>query len=661
MTSPAIGAQAPAPDAVPPALWTPPVDARQRTKLGHYLDWLQQRGHTFTDYHELWRWSTEDLTGFWQSIWDYYGVVAHEPPTAVLAEELMPGARWFPGARLNFAENVLRNRSDDDVAIIARSQSRAEVVLTWSELRAEVARARAGLTALGVGKGDRVAAYLPSIPEAVVLFLATAGLGAVWCACPPEFGIRSARDRLAQVDPTVLFAVDGYRWGEKVVDRRSEVTALRQAMPSLRATVVVPYLSGAAETAPNPLWEQFLSSDPDPTFTAVDFDHPLWVLFSSGTTGLPKPIVHGHGGTLIEQLKVLGLHHDLGPGDRKFFFSTTGWMVWNQVVSSLLVGASIVLLDGNPLYPDLDAMWRMASETRATLFGASASFYMKCRERGLDPPRTHDLSAVRYVKSAGSTLPDAGYRWLAECFPGVFISSSSGGTDICSGLVGGVPLLPVHAGEMAGRWLGARVESFDDSGRPAVDTFGQLVLTAPMPSMPLYFYGDHDGSRYRAAYFERWPGVWAHGDWIKITSRLTCVLGGRSDATLNRGGVRLGTTEFYGLLDPLAELDDSLVVHLEDPGGGLGRLLLFVVLPGDRHLDEALRRDLADRIRTELSPRHVPDEVVAVPAIPRGLTGKRLEVPVKRILQGVPVEQACGRESLQDPSALDAFLAFATA
>jgi acetoacetyl-CoA synthetase len=608
-------------------------------------------------YRDLWRWSTEDLPGFWQSIWDYYEVAAHEPPTAVLTDTTMPGTRWFPGTRLNFAEHVLRRGGDGDVAIVARSQTRDEVVVTWGELRADVARARAGLRALGVGPGDRVAAYLPSIPEAVVAFLATAGLGAVWCACPPEFGTRSATDRLRQVDPKVLFAVDGYRWGTRTIDRREQVAALEEAMPSLEATVTVPYLG---EGCAGLRWPEFLDHEGDPGFTRVDFDHPLWVLFSSGTTGLPKPIVHGHGGTLLEQLKVLGLHHDLGPGDRKFFFSTTGWMVWNQVVSSLLVGASIVLLDGNPLYPDLDSMWSLAAETGATLFGASASFYMRCAERGLDPARDHDLSGVRYVKSAGSSLPDAGYRWIAERFPGVFFSSSSGGTDICSGLVGGVPLLPVHVGEMAAPWLGAKVESFDDRGRPVTDEFGELVITAPMPSMPVAFYGDVDGSWQRAAYFERWPGVWAHGDWLKITSRGTCVLGGRSDATLNRGGVRLGTTEFYRLLDAHPAIEDSLVVHLEDPAGGLGELLMFVVLSGDRVLDAELRDELAKRIGSELSPRHVPDDVIEVPAIPRSLTGKRLEVPVKRILQGAAPGDACAPGSLQDPGALDAFASLAS-
>jgi acetoacetyl-CoA synthetase len=624
------------------------------------MSWLEARGHTFEAYHDLWRWSTEDLPGFWGSIWDYFDVIAHEPPTAVLADATMPGARWFPGARLNFAEHVLRNGRDDELAVVARSQSRDDVTVTWGELRAQVARAQTGLVALGVGPGDRVAAYLPSIPEAVVLFLAAASLGALWCACPPEFGTRSARVRLAQVNPKVLFAVDGYRWGEKAVDRREQIAALEAAIPSLEATVIVPYL---ADQPPDPKpglgWAEFMAHDGELHCHPVEFDHPLWVLFSSGTTGLPKPIVHGHGGTLIEQLKVLGLLHDLGPGDRKFFFSTTGWMVWNQVVSSLLVGAGIVLLDGNPLYPDLDAMWGLAAETGATLFGASAPYYMRCREHGIEPTRDHDLSAVRYVKSAGSALPEAGYRWIAERFPGVFLSSSSGGTDICSGLLGGVPLLPVHAGEMAARWLGARVEAFDDRGRPVVDEFGQLVITAPMPSMPVAFYGDADGSRYRTAYFERWPGIWAHGDWLMVTSRGTCVLGGRSDATLNRGGVRLGTTEFYGLLDPHPAIEDSLVVHLEDRAGGLGRLVLFVVLPAGRAVDDELRTELAARIRSELSPRHVPDEVIAVPAIPRSLTGKRLEVPVKRILQGIPAEEACGPGSLQDPQALDAFVSLA--
>jgi acetoacetyl-CoA synthetase len=649
--------------AEPDVLWSPPPDVRERTRMGRYMGWLEaERGLAFDGYPELWRWSTTDLAGFWQSIWDYYGVTAHEPPSGVLASAEMPGARWFPGARLNFAEHLLRQGEDAEVAIFARSQTRGDVVLTWGDLRADVARARAGLRRLGVGPGDRVAAYLPNVPEAVITFLAAASLGAVWCACPPEFGIRSAVDRLRQVAPKVLVTVDGYRWGEKVVSRRDEVAGLREAIESLEAVVLVPYLdaepAGFGETV---RWPELLADTEALECLPVDFDHPLWVLFSSGTTGLPKPIVHGHGGTLVEQLKVLGLHHDLGPGDRKFFFSTTGWMVWNQVVSSLLMGASIVLLDGNPVHPDLDAMWALAAETRATLFGAGASYYMRCREQGLDPAATHDLSSIRYLKAAGSTLPDAGYRWLAERFPGVFFSSSSGGTDICSGLLGGIPILPVRAGEMAAPWLGAKVEAYDESGTPVLERFGQLVVTAPMPSMPVAFYGDTDGERYRAAYFDAFPGVWAHGDWLKITSRGTCILGGRSDATLNRGGVRLGTAEFYAVLDAQPGIEDTLVVHLEDPQGGLGDLLMFVVLADGTELDDDLRRGIAQRVRGALSPRHVPDDVIAVPAIPRGLTGKRLEVPVKRILQGAPPAQACPPGSLQDASVLDPFVALAPA
>jgi acetoacetyl-CoA synthetase len=535
----------------------------------------------------------------------------------------------------------------DGVAVVARSQSGRGRELTWDELRDEVARCAAGLRRLGVAAGDRVVGYLPNGPEAVVAFLASAALGAVWASCPPEFGARSVIDRFGQLDPVVLLVVRGYRYGTKAVDRADEVEAITAALPTARHVVDV-------DTG----WDDLLREPAELSFEQVPFDHPLYVLFSSGTTGPPKAIVHGHGGILLEHLKALGLHQDLGPGDRFFWFSTTGWMMWNFLVSGLCLGSTIVLFDGDPGWPDLGTLWRLASETGVTVFGASAPFLLSCRSAGVDlaGPGIGDLSAVRSVGSTGAPLPAEGFEWVYEQLPWVWLTSVSGGTDVCTAFVGGCPLVPVVAGEIGCRELGSKVEAFDDDGRPVIGRQGELVVTAPLPSMPLRLWGDTDGARYRAAYFSRYPGVWCHGDWITLTDRGSCTITGRSDATLNRGGVRLGTSEFYTVVEALPAVHDSLVVHLEDAGGGPGQLLLFVALEPGHELDEELRRRIADDLRAALSPRHVPDEIVRVPAIPRTHSGKKLEVPVKRILQGAAAEEVVSLGSLADPSALDAFV-----
>ncbi|MER7269516.1 acetoacetate--CoA ligase, partial [Micromonospora carbonacea] len=565
-------------------LWTPPADVRERSRIGAYLRWLaEHRGLEFADYAALWEWSVTDLDGFWRSVWDHFGVVAHTGPTATLADPAMPGARWFPGATLNYAENVLRmpGLGDDDPVVIAHGQTRAPQTLTAAELREQVRRVAAGLRRLGVGPGDRVAAYAPNIPETYVLLLATASLGAIFSSCAPEFGTRSVTDRWRQIEPTVLVAVDGYRYGDKPVDRRGEVAAIRAALPSLRHTVAVAYLDPAGPAPDGAVsWAELAAPTDEPlTFAGVPFDHPLYVLYSSGTTGLPKPIVHGHGGILLEHLKMLALHHDLGPGDRFFWFTTTGWMMWNFLVSAPAVGAAIVLFDGNPGHPDLGGLWRLAAETGTTYFGTSAPFLLACRKAGLVPREVADLSALRGVGSTGAPLPAEGFTWVYEAVgTDLQLQSLSGGTDVCTGFVGGVPLLPVHAGEITCRALGARVEARSADGTPVLGELGELVITAPMPSMPVGFWNDTDGSRYREAYFELYPGVWRHGDWITINERGGCVITGRSDATLNRGGVRLGTAEFYSVVEGLDEVVDSVVVHLEDDEGGAGELLLFVVL-----------------------------------------------------------------------------------
>jgi acetoacetyl-CoA synthetase len=637
--------------------------------MGRYLTWLETPlGRGFETYDEAWRWSVDDPGAFWATVWRFFEVPGDGDPSAGLAEARMPGARWFPGTALNYAEAVLRlpGRAADDVVVVGRSQTRGPVDLTAAELRDQVARCRAGLVALGVQRGDRVAAFLPNIPEALVALLATASLGATWSSCAPEFGTRAVIDRFGQIEPRVLLAVDGYRYGDRDIDRTDELAEIRAALPSLEATVVVPYLAAdRAAAIPDALgWAELLEGEGPLEFERVPFDHPLWILYSSGTTGLPKPIVHGHGGILLEHLKALALHTDLGPADRFCWFTTTGWMMWNYLVSGLAVGSTVVTFDGNPAYPDLSTLWRVAAETRSTYFGASAPFIMACRKTGLEPGREVglDLSALRGVGSTGAPLPTAGFEWVRDAVsPAVPLGSLSGGTDLCTGFLGPSPLVPVWAGEISCRMLGARVEAFDEAGQSVIGREGELVITAPMPSMPVGLWGDADGSRLRAAYFEPYPGVWRHGDWITITERGSCIISGRSDATLNRGGIRVGTAEYYGIVEALPEVADSLVVHLEDVGGGPGELLLFVVLRDGISLDDELRQRIAGELRGELSPRHVPDEIVAVPAVPRTLSGKKLEVPVKRILLGAPAESTASKDALADPRSLEPFEVIAAA
>jgi acetoacetyl-CoA synthetase len=644
----------------PGVLWTPPADVGETTEIGRYVAWLErERELAFASYEELQRWSVADLPAFWQSIWDFFAVRSYAPHSEVLASDTMPGARWFPGARLNLAEHLLgRDEDVDTVAVIAYSQTRDRIELTFGELREQVARARAGLERLGVQPGDRVAAYLPNIPETLIAFAATTSLGAIWASCAPELGARSVVDRLAQLDPVVLLAVDGYGFRDRSIDRRTEVAAIRAALPGLRHVVHVPY--GGRELPDTVGWDELLSEPAPLAFLPVAFDHPLSVLFSSGTTGIPKAIVHGHGGILLEYLKAHALSWDLKPGGRLLWFSTTSWMMWNALIYALLMRSSIVMLDGDPAWPDAGWQWRLAEETRPTFMGVSPAFLMACRKAGLQPGREYDLSSIRVFGTAGSPLAVEGYRYVYEQLgPDVLLINGSGGTDVCSGIVGGSALVPVYEGEISGRLLGVATQAFDANGEPLVGELGELVITRPMPSMPIGLWGDEDGSRYHDSYFGMYPGIWRQGDWIAFSERGSCVVTGRSDATLNRGGVRLGTGEFYSVVEELPEIADSLVVHLEDAEGGAGELLLFVVVADGGELDDDLRRSIAVSLRSHLSPRHVPDTIRAVQAIPRTLTGKKLETPVKRILRGVPVESVASKDALLDPSALDAFVLIA--
>ncbi len=645
----------------PEKLWDPPAELVERARLTEYMRWLEgEQGLRFESYDALWRWSVDDLEGFWSSIWDFFGVEADGGYERALGSRAMPGAEWFAGTSLNYAEHVFAGKDDGETAILHASELRDLAELSWGGLRAQVAAAAAGLRALGVERGDRVVAYLPNIPEAIIAFLASASIGAIWSSCSPDFGPASVIDRFAQIEPKVLFAVDGYRYGGKDFDRRETLAELQAAMPSMAGTIVLPYLDSDPDLSnlrDAIRWEELLASSESAelSFERVPFDHPLWVLYSSGTTGLPKAIVQSQGGILLEHLKKLHLHVDAHPGDRLFWFTTTGWMMWNFLVSCLLTKAAVVLYDGSPGHPDMGVLWDLAERAGVTMFGTSASYIAACMKDGVEPGAGRDLSRLEAVGSTGSPLSPEGFDWIYEQIGAdTWLFSTSGGTDLCTAFVGGVALLPVYRGELQGRALGAAVEAWDEDGNSVIDAVGELVVTEPMPSMPVRFWGDPDGSRYRASYFEHYPGVWRHGDWIEITSRGTAVIYGRSDSTINRSGIRMGTSEIYRAVLGLDQIVDALVVDIPRPGTE-GWMPLFVVLREGAELDEQLRVEIGRRVRSQCSPRHVPDEVFPIAEVPRTLSGKVLEVPVKRILMGTPAEQAASRDSLANPAALDYF------
>ena len=651
----------------PPVLWQPSDEEIERTNLAAFLDGLAAGGGPRfgrRDYAALWQWSVDDLDAFWRAVWTHFDVQADGDPAVVLADRAMPGASWFPGVALNHAEHIFRGKRSERVAIVADGEIGSRRELTWSELRAQTAALAGGLRACGVGRGDRVVAYMPNIPETIAAFLAVASLGAVWSSCSPDFGVRSVVDRFAQIEPKVLLAVDGYRYGGRDFGKLDVVRELEAQMPTLEHTVVLPYLNPDPDLAglrAGIAWERLLElgAGAELTFDRVPFDHPLWVLYSSGTTGLPKAIVHGHGGILLEHLKKLHLHLDARPGDRVFWFTTTGWMMWNFLVGVLLTDAAIVLYDGNPGHPDLGHLWDLAQETQMTCFGTSASYIASCMKAGVRPAQGRDLRRLRSVGSTGSPLSPEGFRWVAdELGSDVWLFSTSGGTDVCTAFVGGVPTLPVRQGELQARALGAAVAAFDEQGRELIDEVGELVITAPMPSMPVCFWDDPDGARLRESYFDTYPGVWRHGDWIRITPEGSAVIYGRSDSTINRGGVRMGTSEIYRAVLALPEIADALVVDVPADGAE-SWMPLFVVLAEDAVLDDDLIARIARRVREDCSPRHVPSEVITVSEIPRTLSGKVLEVPVKRILMGEDPTRAASRDSLQNPAALDAFVALA--
>lgn len=634
-------------------LWQPSQERIDGATITRFQAWAAERYGAPADggYAALHRWSVEELATFWQAVADWFDIRFTTPYESVVADRSMPGAQWFPGATVNYAEHALRTATDparaQEPALLYVDESQDPQPVSWSELHRQVGALAAQLRALGVRPGDRVSGYLPNIPQAVTALLATAAVGAVWTSCAPDFGARGVLDRFQQVEPVVLFAVDGYRYGGKTHDRRDTVAEVRAELPTLRAVIHIPLLGTPAPDGALD-WSAVTSGDAEPVFEQVPFDHPLWVLYSSGTTGLPKAIVQSQGGILIEHLKQLGLHCDLGPDDRFFWYTSTGWMMWNFLVSGLLTGTTIVLYDGSPGYPGTDAQWRIAEATGTTLFGTSAAYIMACRKAGIHPARDHDLSRVKCVATTGSPLPPDGFRWLHEAAgDDLWIASVSGGTDVCSCFAGAVPTLPVHIGELQAACLGTDLQAWDPQGRPLIGEVGELVVTNPMPSMPVRFWNDPDGSRYTGSYFEMYPGVWRHGDWITITGHGSVIIHGRSDSTLNRQGVRMGSADIYEAVERLPEIRESLVIGVEEPDGGYWMPLFVHLAPGTA-LDDALRGRIKQTLREQLSPRHVPDDIIEVPGIPHTLTGKRIEVPVKRLLQGAALDRAVNPGSVDD-------------
>jgi acetoacetyl-CoA synthetase len=627
------------------------------------MQWLErEKGLHFDSQAALWQWSVEHLEDFWASIWDYFQIQASKPYQAVLVERKMPGAQWFPGAELNYTEHVFRNKTAQRPALLFQSERQELMDVSWDELYRRVSDVARALRNMGVQRGDRVVSYMPNIPQTTIAFLATASIGAIWSSCSPDFGTRSVIDRFQQIEPKVLFAVDGYQYGGKTIDRRSIVAEIQQQLPTLQKTILVPYAfedTSASSFTNAMLWQDIPSTDEPLTYEQVPFDHPLWVLYSSGTTGLPKAIVQGQGGILLEHVKSLHLGMNLKQDDRFFWYTTTGWMMWNFLMGGLLVGVPILLYDGSPAYPDMNILWSFAEKSGMTFFGTSAGYILSCMKAGVTPGKSFDLSRLWGLGSTGSPLPPEGFAWLYEQVKkDLWVASFSGGTDVCSGFVGGSVLLPVHAGELQCRALGAKVEAFDDNGKPLIDEMGELVITEPMPSMPLYFWNDPEGKRYRESYFEMFPGIWRHGDWIKITSRGSAVIYGRSDSTINRKGIRMGSSEIYRVVEDIPEVLDSLIIGVERPGGGYYMPLFVVLRPGVELTDE-LKKHIKDRLRSNLSPHHVPDEIYVIPEVPRTLSGKKLEVPVKKLFMGVPPEKAISVDAMSNPQVMQYFIEFA--
>jgi acetoacetyl-CoA synthetase len=643
-------------------LWRPSAAVVEKANLTRFMRWLAvERYLNFADYDALWHWSVTELDVFWQAIWDFCGVKASQQGEIALADVQMPGAVWFPEARLNYAENIFAQMTNERPAFLYEDEDGPLVEWSWAEVYRQTAVLQQAFKQLGIQKGDRVVAYLPNIPEAIIACLAVVSLGAIWSSASPDFGSKAVLDRFAQIEPKLLITVDGYRYNGRPFDRRDIVTQLQAGLPTLENSIAIPLLDAAP--LPNTLsWPDLLASadeTPELTFAQVPFDHPLWILYSSGTTGLPKPIVHGHGGNLLEHKKSITLHNDIQPGDRFFWYTSTGWMMWNYLVGSLLSGSTAILYNGSPSYPNLDRLWALAERSGMTYFGLSPAFVAACQNAGIQPNQQHDLTQIRGIGSTGAPLPVSAFAWLYQNVHDDFaLESLSGGTDLCTAFVGGCRLKPVYAGEIQGASLGAKVQAWNSSGEPVVGEVGELVIAAPMPSMPVNFWNDPGNVRYQEGYFEMFPGIWRHGDWIKFNERGGCVIYGRSDATINRKGIRMGTSEIYACVEAIDGVLDSLVVDLEL----LDRdsyMPLFVILAEGRVLDDELRQEINQTLRRELSPRHVPDAIYQVQELPYTLSGKKLEIPVRRILLGHPVEKAANLGAMRNPESINFFVKLA--
>lgn len=645
-------------------MWEPSQEFIESTTLNRYINWLKEtKGLSFNGYQDLWKWSVDELEEFWASIWEFGDVKATREYDQVLADAQMPGAKWFEGARLNFAENLLAKDQGDKTALYFRSETVRERTISWTELKESVASVASSLRELGIKPGDRVASFMPNIPEAMIAFLATASIGAIWSSCSPDFGTKSVVDRFKQIEPKVLFAVDGYHYNGKTYDKMSVVAELQNELgDSLTHTILVPYvdqgqLDGNLDNAI--LWDELLKAKAELSFESLPFDHPLWIVYSSGTTGMPKPIVHGHGGITLEYVKTMVVQKGLSPDSVTFQFTTTGWMMWNTLVGSLISGATVVLYDGSPGYPSMEVLWELAGDARVTDFGTSAPFLINSMKQQVRPSENYDLSTIKSINSTGAPLTEEGFRWVYENIKkDVWLASSSGGTDVCTGFVGGVPILPVKIGEIQGHCLGVEAQAFDENGNALTNEVGELVITKPMPSMPLYFWKDEGNKRYFNSYFDTYPGVWKHGDWIEINTDGSSIIYGRSDSTINRSGVRMGTSDIYRIVENVDEVFESLVIDLEV----LGRhssLLLFVVLKPEVQLSDSLNAQIRAEIKSTLSPRFMPDEIYAVEQIPKTLNGKKMEVPIRKLLLGFEMEKAINPDSMSNPESLSFFLTLA--
>ena len=645
-------------------LWEPTPEIKQSANITHYMAWLSEtHSLTFDNYAGLWEWSVENIADFWQSMWDYFDIQASHLPHSILDNKNMPGATWFDGARLNYAENFFARKNEQEPAILYKAENNETKAIYWPEIESKVAALSHALRKMGVQRGDRVVAYMPHIPETIIALFAVASVGAIWSSSSPDFGSRSVLDRFQQIEPKILLAVDGYSYNGKAFNRLGVVAELQEGLPTLEKTILVPLLreGNPANLTQTTIWDDVLAANTNHPllFEQVPFDHPLWVLYSSGTTGRPKPIVQGHGGILLEHLKMTVLHLDLKPGDRFFWYTSTGWMMWNFLIGGLLAGSTIVVYNGSPGYPDMNALWRLAEETGASYFGISAAFVSACMKAGIKPSEDFDLTKIKAVGSTGSPLTPDNFEWIyGNVNPVLVLESVSGGTDLCTAFVGGCRLLPIFAGEIQGAALGAKVQAFDMDGVAVVDEVGELVISEPMPSMPLFFWNDAGNARYLDSYFSMYPGIWRHGDWIKFNERGGCVIYGRSDSTINRQGIRMGTSEIYQATEALDAVLDSLIIDLEL----LGRdsfLPMFVVLREGVLLDDGLKRQIKQKIRADISPRHAPDEIYQIDEVPYTLSGKKMEVPIRRILLGQPLEKAANPGAMRNPDSLQFFIALA--